>query len=151
MRGFHPKAHAVRQNEWRLLVFRSNHRQTGSKPDFGLFGVLATTRELREFGERSDHRCYISTGNRSMKTRTKTLFICSLPFLIFFAFGVTNFGQRLLIGKLPADIDHWKADDIYMGAGLAPWVYGLVPFILLCFGGLLSLLLERHRRSKPPV
>jgi hypothetical protein len=86
-----------------------------------------------------------------MKTLTKTLFICSLPFLIFFAFGVTDFGQRLLIGKLPADIDHWKADDVYMGAGLAPWVYGLVPFILLCFGGLVSLLLERLRRSKPPV
>jgi hypothetical protein len=86
-----------------------------------------------------------------MKMRTKILFICSLPFLCFFAFGVTNFGQRVLIGKLPPDIDPWKADDIAMGAGLAPWVYGLVPFILLSICGLFSWLLERHRGSRPPV
>lgn len=50
-----------------------------------------------------------------MKTLTKILFTCSLPFLGFFAFGATDFGQRFLVGKLPADIDHWKADDVIWG------------------------------------
>ena len=59
--------------------------------------------------------------HRAMKMRTKMLVLASLPFLIFFAFGVTEFGQTVLIGKLPANVDHWKAEDVYMGAGLAPW------------------------------
>ena len=80
-----------------------------------------------------------------MKLRTKLAFVLSLPFLGFFAFGVTDAGQRVLIGKLPANIDHWKADDVYMGAGLAPWVYGLFPFVLLCLLGSVSWLLERPR------
>ena len=84
-----------------------------------------------------------------MKVRTKVVFVSSLPFLGFFAFGLTEVGQRVSIGKIPPNVDHWKADDIFMGAGLAPWVYGLVPFVLLCFCGLLSWLIERHRVSKP--
>lgn len=86
-----------------------------------------------------------------MKMRTKIIAVTSLPFLIFFAFGVTDFGQRVLRGNLPPNVDHWKADDVYMGAGLAPWVYGLVPFILLCLCALVSWLLERHAVSKPRV
>ncbi len=54
-----------------------------------------------------------------MKLRTKLAFALSIPFLGFFAFGVTDVGQRVLIGKLPPNVDHWKADDVYMGAGLA--------------------------------
>jgi len=80
-----------------------------------------------------------------MKLRTKVLFAASLPFLMFFVFGITDVGQKILIGQVPANIDHWKADDIYMGAGLAPWVYGLAPFILLCLCGALSWLLEQRR------
>jgi len=78
-----------------------------------------------------------------MKLRTKFVFALSLPFLRFFAFGVTDVGQRLLIGNLPPNVDHWKADDVYMGAALAPWVYGLVPFILLWLFGFVFWLLER--------
>lgn len=86
-----------------------------------------------------------------MKMRTKMLVLASLPFLIFFAFGVTEFGQTVLIGKLPANVDHWKAEDVYMGAGLAPWVYGLIPFILLCLCALVSWLLERSGVAKQGV
>jgi hypothetical protein len=52
-----------------------------------------------------------------MKLRTKLVFALSLPFLGFFAFGVTGVGQRVLIGKLHQNVDYWKADDVYMGAG----------------------------------
>ena len=81
----------------------------------------------------------------AMKLRTKLAFALSLPFLGFFAFGVTDVGQRVLIGNVPPNVDHWKADDIAMGAGLAPWVYGLIPFLALCLFGLLSWLLERSK------
>jgi hypothetical protein len=37
-----------------------------------------------------------------------------LLFLGFFVFGVTDVGHRLPSGKLPPNVDHWKADDIYM-------------------------------------
>ena len=50
-----------------------------------------------------------------MKMRTKVVFVSSLPFLSFFALGVTEVGQKVLIGKLPPNVDHWKPDDIYMG------------------------------------
>jgi hypothetical protein len=79
---------------------------------------------------------------------TKVLLIASVPFLCFFVFGVTGFGQRLLIGNLPAGIDHWEADDIYMGAGLAPWVHGLIPFCLLGGIGGIFLLLDLRRISQ---
>jgi hypothetical protein len=80
-----------------------------------------------------------------MKLRTKLPLVLSLPFLGFFVFGVTDVGQRTLIGRVPPNVDHWKADDIYMGAGLAPWVYGLMPFLALFLFGLLSWLLERFK------
>jgi hypothetical protein len=80
-----------------------------------------------------------------VKIWTKILLIASVPFLCFFILGVTGFGQRLLIGNVPAGIDHWEADDIYMGAGLAPWVYGLIPFYLLGGSGTISLLLGLRR------
>jgi hypothetical protein len=80
-----------------------------------------------------------------VKIWTRILLIASVPFLCFFAFGVTECGQHLLVGSLPAGIDHWKADDIYMGAALAPWVYGLIPFILLGGSGMISWLLDLLR------
>jgi hypothetical protein len=61
--------------------------------------------------------------------RTRVILITSIPFLCFFVFGVTDFGQKILQGDIPAGTNHWKADDIVMGAGLAPWVYGMIPFI----------------------
>jgi hypothetical protein len=83
-----------------------------------------------------------------VKIRTKLLFILGAPFLCFFAIGVTEFGQRFLRGDIPAGTDHWKADDIYMGAGMAPWMWGLLPFMLLGGSGLISWSLDKRRISK---
>jgi hypothetical protein len=66
-----------------------------------------------------------------VRKRTKILFAFCSAFLGFFLFGVTDYGQRVLRGEIPPNASHWQRDDIYMGAGLAPWVYGLVPGILL--------------------
>jgi hypothetical protein len=80
-----------------------------------------------------------------MKLRTKLQLAPSLPFLGFFVFGITDVGQRVLVGKLPLNVDHWKDNDIYMGAGLAPWVYGLIPFLAFFLFSLVSRLLERSK------
>ena len=73
-----------------------------------------------------------------MKLRTKLVFALSPTFLGLFVLGVTDVGQRVLIAKLLPKVDHWTADDVYKGAALAPWDYGLVPFLLLCLVGLVS-------------
>jgi hypothetical protein len=86
------------------------------------------------------------SGN--LRIRTKVLFIYGIPFLCFFAFGVTDFGQNILRGNIPTGADHWKLDDIYMGAGLAPWVYGLFPFILLSGSGLISWFFDSREGSR---
>jgi hypothetical protein len=87
-------------------------------------------------------------GEDKVRIWTKLLLLSSSPFLCFFAFGVTGFGQDILRGKIPPGTDHWQLDDIYMGAGLAPWVYGLIPFILLCVSGLLSWLLDWRKNRR---
>ena len=81
-----------------------------------------------------------------MRIRTAILLVLSLPFLGFFAIGITDFGQKLLRGDIPVGTDHWKADDIAMGAGLAPMAYGLIPFVLLGGSGLISLVFDWHVR-----
>ena len=80
-----------------------------------------------------------------MRIRTKILLVSSLLFLCFFVFGVTDFGQNILRGYIPPGTDHWQLDDIYMGAGLASWVYGLIPFVLLCGIGMISWFLDSHK------
>jgi hypothetical protein len=64
-------------------------------------------------------------------------------FLCFFLFGITDTGQHVLRGRIPPNATHWQLDDIYMGAGLAPWVYGLAPAVLLAALG--SVLVLSHR------
>lgn len=83
-----------------------------------------------------------------MRRWTKIILISSVPFLCFFGFGLTDFGQSALVGKIPAYIDRWKADDIHVGAALAPVVYGLVPFIVLCSCALLSWCLDLQNSLK---
>jgi len=63
------------------------------------------------------HNSWLVSWDDAMTLRTKLVFALSLPFIGFFAFGVTGIGQRVLIGKLPQNVDYWKADDVYMGAG----------------------------------
>jgi hypothetical protein len=84
----------------------------------------------------------------SLRLRTKILLILCGPFFCFFAFGVTEFGQRMLRGSIQAGADPARLDDIYMGAGLAPWVYGFVPFVPLFLGGLISWFLDLRRELR---
>ena len=82
-----------------------------------------------------------------MKLRTTILLISSVPFFCFFVFGITELGQKFLQGDIPPGTDHWKADDIVMGAGLAPWIYGLIPFLFLCSLGLISWFFDQRTKS----
>ena len=69
------------------------------------------------------------------------------PILVFFRIWYNGLRAKNLVGNLPADIDHWNADDIYMGAALTPWVYGLAPFVLLFVSGLVCWFLSRRRKA----
>jgi hypothetical protein len=80
-----------------------------------------------------------------MKRRSKIAFGFSLPFLFFFLLGITQKGQEVLRGKISPNATHWKVDDIYMGAGIAPVAWGLFPFLLLVIVGLGLWLLDRRQ------
>lgn len=82
-----------------------------------------------------------------MKRGAQVAFGLSVLFLSFFLFGITDAGQAVLRGRIPANASHWELDDIYMGAGLAPWVYGLVPSVLLALIGA-ALLYKRRTGVK---
>jgi hypothetical protein len=73
------------------------------------------------------------------------VFGLSAVFLGFFLFGITDVGQAFLRGPIPANASHWQLDDVYLGAAWAPWVYGLVPSVLLTLIG--AGLLYRHRSA----
>jgi len=81
-----------------------------------------------------------------MKLVAKVAFGLSLLFFCFFVFGITDVGQTVLRGRIPNDATYWQLDDIYMGAGLAPWVYGLGPCVLLALIGSALLLVHRLKR-----
>jgi hypothetical protein len=66
-----------------------------------------------------------------MKRGAQIAFGFSILFLCFFLFGITDIGQTVLRGRIPLHAEHWQVDDMYMGAGLAPWVYGPAPAALL--------------------
>ena len=68
-------------------------------------------------------------------------------FLCFFVFGVTDVGQDILRGRIPPNVSYPELDDIFMGAGLAPWLFGLAPSVLLAFIGA-GLLLWRRLKQR---
>ena len=80
-----------------------------------------------------------------MKRATQFTFGISLLFFCLFLFGITDFGQAALRGRIPPNATHWELDDIYMGAGLAPWVYALVPSVLLALIGSALVIAQRLR------
>ena len=82
-----------------------------------------------------------------MKRAAQFAFGFSLLLFCVFLFGITDFGQTLLRGHIPPDATHWELDDIYMGAGLAPWVYALGPSVLLALVGS-GLLVAQRLRSR---
>jgi hypothetical protein len=84
----------------------------------------------------------------SMSIRTRILLTASIPFLCFYILGETAFGQMILQGKIPAGANHTTLDDIVMGAGLAPAVFGLTPFLLLGLTGYISWLID-WRKVRP--
>jgi hypothetical protein len=72
-----------------------------------------------------------------MRRRTKVLFAISAILFLSFLFFVTDRGQEILRGKIPADATGFQRDDIYMGAALFPWAYLLLPsFLLWVFGSI---------------
>ena len=91
-----------------------------------------------------------------MNRTTAILSTCSLLCLAFFVFGITDYGQRVLIDhgltKLSVNPSPMDYDDVYMGAGLAPWAWGLGGGIVLgAFGGLSFLVHRRSLRVSAPL
>ena len=73
-----------------------------------------------------------------VKRVAKWLFGISAALLIALVFFITDTGQVILRGKVPANVSPERLDDdIYMGAALAPYAYLLVPAVILLFFGIL--------------
>lgn len=81
-----------------------------------------------------------------MKRASQITFGLAILFLAFFLFGITDTGQTVLRGRSPHNATGFELDDIYMGAGFAPWVYGLVPAVLLAATG--AVLYGRYRVTR---
>jgi hypothetical protein len=62
---------------------------------------------------------------------SKILFAISGLLLGAFLFFITDRGQEILRDPLPKNATGFQLDDIYMGAGLAPWAWMLAPAIIL--------------------
>jgi hypothetical protein len=82
-----------------------------------------------------------------MKRGAQVALVLSAIFLCFFLFGITDVGETVLRGRIPPNVSHWELDDIYMGAGLAPWVWGLAPSLLFAFVGSALLISYRLKRG----
>lgn len=66
-----------------------------------------------------------------MRLWSKILFTISGLLFVAFLFFITDRGQEILRGPLPKNATGFQLDDIYMGAGLAPWAWMLAPSIIL--------------------
>src|SRR5215469_2596885 len=77
---------------------------------------------------------------RRLRKRTIGTLLIAVAAFIAFAYGESPASQRYLLGPTPAPsgnqaADAFAADDRAMGAGLAPFVYALVPgLISFAFG-----------------
>jgi len=61
---------------------------------------------------------------RAVKRGAQVAFLLSILFLCFFAFGITEIGQTVLRGRTST----WEG-------AFAPWVYGLLPSVVLAVVG----------------
>lgn len=82
-----------------------------------------------------------------IRLRTKICLIAAAAFFAVFLVGVSEPGQRLLVGTPSQDL--WVRDDQYMGAALAPYVYCLAPSVALAIASLVMLVVDRRRAKKP--
>jgi hypothetical protein len=80
-----------------------------------------------------------------MRLHTKLIFLLSIALFLFFCFGITDRGQEELRGKITEDMSHIEVDDRAMGAGIAPWAWGLVPSVFIGIWGLAQLRADRRR------
>jgi hypothetical protein len=85
-----------------------------------------------------------------MRMRTKLVLLLSISLFVFFLFGVTDKGQEVLRGRIPENASHMDLDDIYMGAGVAPWVWGLVPSVFTGIVGLILLRADLRTKNRNP-
>jgi hypothetical protein len=82
-----------------------------------------------------------------MKLRHRIVLICAALLFALFLIGESDSGQGLLRGTPKPNETHFEADNRYMGAGLAPIVYCLVPGVVLFIYGVGDILLSRIRRK----
>ena len=66
-----------------------------------------------------------------MRLWSKILFTISGLLFVAFLFFITDHGQEILRGPVPKNATGFQLDDIFMGAGLAPWAWMLAPSIIL--------------------
>jgi hypothetical protein len=79
-----------------------------------------------------------------MKLRIRILFFVSGALFCAFLFFITDLGQEILRGSTAGKTGFQK-DDIYIGSGLAPWVWMLLPSIILI---LIALAMKRTDKQK---
>jgi hypothetical protein len=76
-----------------------------------------------------------------------TLSLCVLFLVAFFAFE-SHTGQRWLIERASRPgMTHVQEDDIHMGAGLAPYVYLLIPCVACGGLGILFAVIDLMRNA----
>ena len=81
-----------------------------------------------------------------MSAKTKILFGIAAFLFTAFVFFITDLGQELLRRPyMHPGMDHFELDDVYMGAGLAPWVYLLAPAMFVAVIGGISWWVDRSR------
>jgi hypothetical protein len=83
-----------------------------------------------------------------MKLRQKIILGLAALLCALFLIGESGRGQVLLRGKQKTDETHSEADDRYMGAGLAPFVYCLIPGAVLFIYGIGDVLVCKLRNSR---
>jgi hypothetical protein len=84
-----------------------------------------------------------------LSRRTKILFGIAGVLLLAFMFFVADAGQESLRRPyMHPGMSHFELDDVYMGAGLAPFVYLLAPGMLVVLAAFASLIVDDRRTKK---
>ena len=84
-----------------------------------------------------------------MRTRHKVILSIAFALLVAGLLGLTDYGQQMLRGTSTPNETPFRADDRYMGAGLAPFVFCLLPAGLLYVYLLIDALITTLRKRRP--